>query len=146
VNNRWRIEPKPLPCSEKYFLVGLNQDFFPLSLLSRLHAPLTFSQVNQKIQAKGKKIADVVLDLKNGDMLISLLEVLSEQEFTNWKKIQGGAILFNYSHTIRSGGSRIKQVEACSQALQFVDKCGNNPNNATLISPIINPNNHNNRC
>lgn len=45
--------------------------------------------MNQKIAAKGKKIKDVVDDFKNGDALIWLLEVLSEKEFQNWKKIQG---------------------------------------------------------
>lgn len=66
--------------------------------------------VNQKIAVKGKKIKDVVEDFKNGDALIWLLEVLSEKEFQNWKKIQGG--------------SRMKQIDACGQALQFLQECG----------------------
>jgi len=66
--------------------------------------------VNQKISAKGKKIKDVVEDFKNGEALIWLLEVLSEKDFQNWKKIQGG--------------SRMKQIDACGQALQFLQECG----------------------
>jgi hypothetical protein len=66
--------------------------------------------VNQKIAAKGKKIKDVVDDFKNGDALIWLLEVLSEKEFQNWKKIQGG--------------SRMKQIDSCNQALEFLQQCG----------------------
>lgn len=66
--------------------------------------------VNQKLQAKGKKIADCVTDLQNGDNLIFLLEALSEKQFQNWKKIQTG--------------SRMKQIDACGQALVFLKECG----------------------
>jgi Ca2+-binding EF-hand superfamily protein len=66
--------------------------------------------VNQKLQAKGKKITDCVKDLQNGDNLIYLLEALSEKQFQNWKKIQTG--------------SRMKQIDACGQALVFLKECG----------------------
>jgi len=66
--------------------------------------------VSQKLQAKGKKITDCINDFKNGDNLIYLLEALSEKPFQNWKKIQTG--------------SRMKQIDACGQALAFLKECG----------------------
>jgi len=66
--------------------------------------------VNQKLQAKGKSITDCVKDFQNGDNLIYLLEALSEKQFQNWKRIQTG--------------SRMKQIDACGQALGFLKECG----------------------